>query len=435
MSDEDLPEDILREESPAPRSRGALRKFFLWATSPVRGVWTSNAPLDAFTLVHATSVMGDGIVAIAFLNTVFSAPTTSQDKGHAALFLALTFAPLAVAGLLLAPLLDRAGPRRTISFASAASRSVLAIYLAPRLGTLAFFPLAFLMLVCVKIEVITKNSLTVAYADEERKLVQANARLGVWSVVCAMIGAGIGALALKLSGGMAVLYSASVVYVASAFLNLRLPHPRAPKRERTVVNKLGRIPELRIASAGRIGLGVAQGFLILLLGFSLRESHEPTWWSYLLAGAALLGGVVGDLIVPRLPSWIREEAIVLGSLVAAGIGALIAFEFFSFGALLVYCAIAGLMTEFGRLAFQARMQRVVPEWAHGRVFARYEVAFQLAWVAGAFIPALLPIDFRAGILMMGAFYLFVAATWMVRPLAAQRKADRANRPESGNPFL
>jgi uncharacterized membrane protein YfcA len=247
-------------------------------------------------------------VAIAFLNTVFSAPTTSQDKGHAALFLALTFAPLAVAGLLLAPLLDRAGPRRTISFASAASRSVLAIYLAPRLGTLAFFPLAFLMLVCVKIEVITKNSLTVAYADEERKLVQANARLGVWSVVCAMIGAGIGALALKLSGGMAVLYSASVVYVASAFLNLRLPHPRAPKRERTVVNKLGRIPELRIASAGRIGLGVAQGFLILLLGFSLRESHEPTWWSYLLAGAALLGGVVGDLIVPRLPSWIREEA-------------------------------------------------------------------------------------------------------------------------------
>jgi MFS family permease len=208
-----------------------------------------------------------------------------------------------------------------------------------------------------------------------------------------------------------------------------------PKRAKTVVDKLGRIPELRIAAAGRIGLGVAQGFLILLLVFSLRESHEPAWWFYALIGAALLGGVVGDLLVPRLPEWVREEAIVLGSLVAAGIGALIAFEFFGFWALLAYTAIAGLMTEFGRLAFQARMQRVVPEKAHGRVFARYEVAFQLAWVAGAFIPALFPIDFRAGILIMGAFYLFVAATWMVRPMAAQRRADRDKRPESGNPFV
>jgi hypothetical protein len=172
-----------------------------------------------------------------------------------------------------------------------------------------------------------------------------------------------------------------------------------------------------------------------LLGFSLKQSHEPAWWAYLLVGAALLGGVGGDLIVPRLPSWIREEAIVLGSLVAAGIGALIAFEFFGLGALLVYCVIAGLMTEFGRLAFQARMQRAVPEWAHGRVFARYEVLFQLAWVAGAFIPALLPINFRLGILLMGAFYLFVAATWMVRPMAAQRRSERRNRPETGNPFV
>jgi hypothetical protein len=81
------------------------------------------------------------------------------------------------------------------------------------------------------------------------------------------------------------------------------------------------------------------------------------------------------------------------------------------------------------------MQRAVPEWAHGRVFARYEVLFQLAWVAGAFIPALLPINFRLGILMMGAFYLFVAATWMVRPMAAQRRAERQNRPETGNPFV
>ena len=38
------------------------------------------------------------------------------------------------------------------------------------------------------------------------------------------------------------------------------------------------------------------------------------------------------------------------------------------------------------------------------MFVRYEVFFQLAWVAGAFIPALLPIDFRVGILILAGFY-------------------------------
>ena len=51
------------------------------------------------------------------------------------------------------------------------------------------------------------------------------------------------------------------------------------------------------------------------------------------------------------------------------------------------------------------MQRNAPQGAHGRVFVRYEVVFQLAWVGGAFIPALLPIDFRTGILMLAAFYV------------------------------
>ncbi len=39
------------------------------------------------------------------------------------------------------------------------------------------------------------------------------------------------------------------------------------------------------------------------------------------------------------------------------------------------------------------------------MFVRYEVVFQLAWVAGAFVPALLPIDFRLGILILAALYV------------------------------
>jgi hypothetical protein len=46
------------------------------------------------------------------------------------------------------------------------------------------------------------------------------------------------------------------------------------------------------------------------------------------------------------------------------------------------------------------------------VFVRYEVVFQLAWVAGAFVPALLPIDFRLGILILAALYVLTAGAYM-----------------------
>ena len=43
---------------------------------------------------------------------------------------------------------------------------------------------------------------------------------------------------------------------------------------------------------------------------------------------------------------------------------------------------------------------------------RYEVVFQLAWVGGAFVPALLPIDFRLGILILAALYVLTAGAYM-----------------------
>ena len=99
---------------------------------------------------------------------------------------------------------------------------------------------------------------------------------------------------------------------------------------------------------------------------------------------------------------------------AACIGALLAFEIFGLPLLTIYVVVAGAATEFGRLAFQSLMQRHAPPGAQGRVFVRYEVLFQLAWVAGAFLPALLPIDFRVGILMLAVFYAMLGAATVYR---------------------
>jgi hypothetical protein len=106
--------------------------------------------------------------------------------------------------------------------------------------------------------------------------------------------------------------------------------------------------------------------------------------------------------------------MVVSCVLGAGLCAGVAFEWYALPVLAIFALVAGAATELGRLAFQSLMQRYAPEGALGRVFVRYEALFQLAWVAGAFLPAVLPIEFRSGILILAGFYLLLAGVYYLR---------------------
>lgn len=385
---------------------------------PLRRMWVSDDPLDTYGLVHLASVAGDTMVAIALAGSVFFDIPPEDAKGRIALYLALTMAPLAVAGPALVPLLDRAGPRRAISLASAAGRALLAIVVAPRVSTVAVFPLAFGLLVLSKVHAITKNGLTMAYAGPDEGLVRANARLGRIAVAGALIGAGPAAALMRLGDAVAALFGAAAVYLVAALLNLRLPHPTLPRATvgGPTVGRRGAIAELRAPAIGGAGLRAAAGFLLFLLAFSLRGSGEPAYWFAVLGGAAVGGALGGDLIAPRLPASIREEAVVIACVLAAGAGTVFAFAVQELVVLAAFAFVVGLSGELGRLAFQSLLQQAAPGGAHGRVFVRYEVLFQLAWVAGALLPAMLPIEFRDGLLVLFGLYAVVALGYLAPDL-------------------
>ena len=48
--------------------------------------------------------------------------------------------------------------------------------------------------------------------------------------------------------------------------------------------------------------------------------------------------------------------------------------------------------------------------------------FQLAWVAGALIPAMLPIDFRGGFLILAILYLVAGIGYMTPDVVARLRA-------------
>ncbi|MBI3647303.1 MAG: hypothetical protein HY240_00840 [Actinobacteria bacterium] len=383
------------------------------AVWPIRRMWRSAEPLDRYGLAHMTSAAGDTLLAIALADSVFFSIPADQAAEKVAAYLGLTMLPLALAGPLLVPLLDRAGPRRAISFAAAIGRAAIAVYAAPRLGTQVLFPAALGLLVLSKVHTITKNGLTMAYGPAGDGLMRANARLGRIAVGGAVWAFPLGFASLRLWGSAGPMYLASVVYLSSALSNLRLPRPRV-SAERREVGPRGRLPALTQAALGAVGMRAASGFLLFLMAFALRRGGQPTWWFGVLAASAVAGGFLADLLAPRLNVNLAEEAVVIGCVIAAGFGALVAFEFFAVPVLALFALATGATTEFGRLAFQSLMQRHAPEGALGRVFVRYEVVFQLSWVGGAFLPAVLPIQFRGGILALAGFYVLLGAAYFAR---------------------
>jgi hypothetical protein len=180
------------------------------------------------------------------------------------------------------------------------------------------------------------------------------------------------------------------------------------------IGRRGRIPVLTGPAIGAAAMRAATGVIRFLSAFAIRREDFPSTWFAAMAISAAAGGFLADLLAPRLPETLREEFIVVGCTIAAGLGAFLAFQAFSLPVLAVFGLTAGAATELGRLAFQSLMQAHAPEGALGRVFVRYEVMFQLSWVAGALGPAVLPIDFKAGMLIMAGFYLALAGAWAVR---------------------
>jgi hypothetical protein len=407
---------------------GVVRAFQGAVTHPLRRMWRSQDPIDAFALNHLTSVAGDTLLAISLAESIFFSLPVDESRVSVAEYLLLTMLPLALAGPLLVPILDRAGPRRSITFAAAAGRAILAVLLAGQLDTLALFPLALLILVLSKVHGIAKNGLTLAYASKEEGLLRANARLGRIAVAGAIAAAPFGIASLKIAGGATPIQLAAITYAASALLTLRLPRPRvsATPADARSLRGLGRVPSLRLPAMGAIGLRAAGGFLLFLLAFSLRSEEVPAAWFGILAGAGVLGSFLADVLGPSLPARAREEAVVVACVSAAGVGALLASQLFGLPLLTVYALISGAAVELARLAFQSLMQRRAPAGALGRVFVRYEVLSQLAWVVGAFIPTLLPISFRLGIVLLAAFYAVLAViSWWRWRRAATRRAGGA----------
>lgn len=390
------------------------------------------SPFGRLALTHALSVAGDTLLTIALAGSLFFSVRPDAAKGRVAAYLALTMAPFAVVGPLLGPMLDRTrGGRRMMVIASTAGRAVACFMMAGDVNSLFLYPEAFAFLVLSKSYFIARSALVPAAVVSADELVEANAKLQLLGVVAGVAASGPGALLLQTLSATATLYLATAVFALATLAATRIrPAPAVAPAEGAEARAELRAGGIVLAASAMGLLRGVVGFSTFLIAFGFRRDHAPSWWFGIVLAAGMAGTLLGALIAPRLRESFREERILAGALVLVVAAGLVATrgESVRMWAAIVALAVA-LAAATGKLAFDSLVQRDAPDAARGRSFARFETRFQLIWVAGAFIPVVVPIPLRIGFAVLAAAAAFGAFSYLggVRAVQRYRRAGAGGR--------
>jgi len=390
------------------------------STPAAPNVHLTLSPFGRLARTHALATAGDGAIALALAGSIFFNVSPSAARTSIALYLLLTIAPFAVVTPLIGPLIDRTeGGRRGMLIGTIAGRAVLAFLMVRHIESLLLFPLAFGMLVLQKGYAVAKSAMVPRLVASDDELVEANSKLALLSAIAGMAGIAVASLFAFLGGPPWATALAAVIYVVGVAQAFTVPKvviaasaPEAVELEEV------RGAMIRISAIAMSLQRAFIGFVTFLLAFNIRggdvgidlvpegsavgvgaalalgrdvvsDPPPPFWHFGVVALAAGSGALVGARLAPVLRARIKEEWILLGSLLlsttsaatAAIVGGITGAFFIALG---VSSAVAG-----GKLAFDSVVQRDAPDANYGRWFAKFEARFQLAWVIGAFFPVLI----------------------------------------------
>ncbi|MDQ3946273.1 MAG: MFS transporter [Actinomycetota bacterium] len=387
---------------------------------PARG----QSGFSRLALAHALSVGGDTIIAVALAGSIFFNVSADAARPKVLLYLAVTMVPFAILAPVMGPVLDHTrGGRRLVLAGCAAGRALLCLLMAGDINSILFYPEAFGALALSKGALVGKSSLVPAVVPEHTALVEANSRLALIAVLAGVVLGPVAAGLSAVTDARWVLRLGTLVLAAAAVAALRIPTARslAPPAAPAEVAELRARPVLLAATAMAV-LRAGVGFLTFFVAFALKRGHEPSWFFGLVLATGALGGLIGAVVAPPLRRRLREETILVAALLLPAVVGIFGARGFSQVGVLVVVGVVSVGASAGRLAFDSLVQRDAPDAARGRTFARFETRFQLAWVAGAFIPAALPIRDRLGFLILAVGLGFAGLSYLAGVRASRVSA-------------
>jgi MFS family permease len=407
-----------------------IEQFKDMARQAARDLFDQEHPIGRLSLVQCAMLAGATVVTISLAGSLFFSISPDAADHKVLLYLLFTIAPFAVVSPVLGPLIDRSrGARRLMVVAAGIGQAVLCLLMATRIHSLLLFPLAFLVLVCQKLYVVTKGALVPEMAaltapdgeGEEAGYATLNARLTLLGTIAGFVASLPAVILYKVAGSPGVLVFGSLVFVAATVAGARLPVLAGRRAAKSWTDESARAREygqpgealarqqdlmsLQPMANPEVMLGLSAmcivrgltGFMTFMLAFGLRRMHGVGlyWYGLMLAGTGA-GAIVGLVLVGRLRHRFSEQQLLLSTLwliAATAAGCAVWGTLF---AQVVLAFMVGLCGAVAQPSFDAMTQRYIPLSAQGRAFARFGMRQQLVWVVGSLIPLVVAFSLPQG---------------------------------------
>lgn len=405
--------------------------------------------------VRLTSQFGDGVFQVALASYVLFSPERAPDAAAIAGLFAVALLPYSILGPFAGVLLDR-WSRRQILFGANLTRAALVLVVA---GIVAAgnagvpFYLAVLLTLGVNRFLLSGLSAGLPHVVDRDELVMANAVTPTSGTASFMIGGGLGALIkLVTDVDLIVLGTTSAVYVAAAFLALRLgrrqlgpdlngDEPGLVEAVRGIATGLvdgGRhLRERRQAALGLAAIGSLRFFFgLVTVGMILlyrNHFYGPGQLDQAFGALALATAMVGAglfaaaLVTPWATRVMSLRQWITLLFVAAAVVTALPGGLYTQPALLVAGFLTGFCAQGVKISVDTLVQTGVDDIYRGRVFSLYDMIFNVAQVSAAALGAAILPDAGKSYPVLALIVLGFAATALTY--------SRASRMPSPNPVI
>ncbi len=379
---------------------------------------------------------GDGLFQAALVSSIVFNPEQQNTILGFAIATLVVSLPFSILGPFTGVFIDRWSRRRILVIAPLLRVAPMWLVLFdPKAAPVLFFGGALWVLSVNRFYLATAVAVVPRLVPTE-DLLMANSMATVGGTVALLLGVFVGGWMADLVGDTPVIVLAGVEWLVASLVATRIrsplrPHhvPEAPVRDelRRVAREFGdgitrltRTPRALGPITSITVDQVGQGIVLVLSLFVFRDRFEEGVGSFSnLIGAGGLGVLLGILTVGKLEERLPKERIVARAFLAGGLVLIAVSTYITGWSVLIASFAVGLTFAWKKIPVDTMVQEAIPDGYRGRVFAVYDVAYNLSRVVAAFlaIPLLNAFGEAGAVAIVGVVFILwspVLPRWIGR---------------------
>jgi MFS family permease len=352
--------------------------------------------------IRLVSQSADGLFQAALVaSVVFNPEQQNTVKGFAIATLIVSL-PFSILGPFTGVFIDRWSRRKILVVAPVLrAAAVWLVLFDPEVAPLPFYAGALWVLSVNRFYLATAVTVVPRLVPTEDLLI-ANSMSVVGGTVALLAGVFVGGWMADLVGEVPVIALAGTQWLVASLIATRIssplrPHhlPAAPVRDeiRRVarefadgVSRLARTPRA-LGPITTITLDqMGQGLVLVLSLFVFRDRFQEGVGSFSnLIGAGGIGVLLGILTVGKLEERLAKERIVARAFLVGGLVLIAVSRYVTGWSVLLASFAVGLTFAWKKIPVDTMVQEAIPDGYRGRVFAVYDVAYNLSRVLATFL--------------------------------------------------